>query len=172
MEWIKSKFGNKEPVFVLLILLLFGLIGGTIGSFYIARQMQDITPSIYFLILLEAVGTLTTLLFIWTTVKEGRIERKKERLRQQLQFYSPLVGRIHREDYQINWKNTLIDEIMAQNQVNTNYELFAENELANLLREFFKGKVRTADEYTEFGDSFKSIVLLDFEKLRAEYLSI
>lgn len=190
MEWIKRTFGNNDPEYILLIFLLFGFIGGTAGSYIMARQMQEVTPLVHFTILLEAVGTIATLLFIWATVigsrkerliiieqaradrQEERRERKKERLRQQLQFYAPLVGRIRREDYKIDWKNALIDEIMEQNEVNTNYELYAENDLTKLLREYFGGQVRFADDYSEFGNEFESIVLSDFEKLREDYLSL
>lgn len=194
MALLRRILGNKDPQFFLLVIILFGLIAGTWGSYRRALELNQITPHIFFTLLLEAVGTVSALLLIWTAVIQGRkdrlqaleqaradrqlqreesvIERRKERLREQLTFYTPLVGRVLRQDFKVDWKNQIIQDIITELNIITGYELYAENPLKQLFREYFDGKVKTADEFSEFGKKMRRILLEDFDILREEYLSL
>jgi hypothetical protein len=189
---------NNEPVhrfswqFILLFILLVASVGITAGSYIYILSSNELTYSLHFLVFLEAVSTASALLLIWTTINEGRIdrqamlnearadralqqdesakERRKERLREQLKFYSPIVGRVRRKDYETENKPGLISEILDSH--NGTYELYTEPKTKRLLREYYSGEIKTFDEFSKYGEDLRTVVLVEFSLLREEYLSL
>ena len=190
---------NKESVrrwdwqFILLVILLVASIGVTAGSYIYVLRSNELTNSLHFLVFLEAVSTASALLLIWTTVNEGRVdreslrnearadralqrdeyakERRKERLREQLKFYSPIVGRVRRKDYERSPYLVLFREILGP-PVNGTYELYTEPRTKRLLRRYYLEEIEGSDELLKYGEEFKTIVLEEFSELREEYLSL
>ena len=63
----------------LLGISLFFLIGLSVASYGTAVYLRELTPQLHFLVILEGVGTVTTLLFIWSTVNQVRTDRQVTR---------------------------------------------------------------------------------------------
>jgi len=178
--------------YVLLLILLFGFIGAIGASYLKAIQFQGLTPQLHFMILLQGISTITTLLFIWATVHEGRNtrqdfllesrrgreaqrdeyakERVKERLREQLEFYSPLAGLVRNENYDLSFSDYDIDGDIEN--ANLDYELHAEPGTKKKLREYYIDPPIERDARSKFLSEFRTIVLEEFADLRDAYLSL
>jgi hypothetical protein len=75
MASLRRILGKRDPEYFLLIILLFGAIGATIGSYFRAIELKQLAPQIFFTLILEAIGTSAALLLIWTAVIQGRKDR-------------------------------------------------------------------------------------------------
>jgi len=192
-NWMKKVFFKDSPRQLLFWSLAF-LIGAIVGSYVWLAGKQTISPDIHFLVMLQGVSTTTTLLFIWSTInqmrhdrevtrdeagrlrefqiQENKKERNKERLREQLLFYTPIVGLMRQRKY---IKDNLFDELdVLLEDINHKYELYAEPNTKRILRKYYieDPSGREIDAESSFLKQFRVIVLEEFGTLRDEYLSL
>jgi len=99
--------------------------------------------------------------------KEIRVKRIKEKL----DFYSPLVGRCLRFDVDEMGPADWLDEITTQNQVNGKYELYADEATKTAFRLYFSGVMRGSGEWNSMRTSIKESIISDFNRLADEYQS-
>lgn len=104
-----------------------------------------------------------TLYVIISAQKIAALDRRKERLKEQLEFYLPYINQIkaHSKNY-TNFE--LYDKTFDKKNLQTNYFLYAEKDTQELLSQYFSGEVNS-----EVFDEIVPNMERDFKNLKKEY---
>lgn len=103
------------------------------------------------------------------TIQVQQKEMKLARIKEQLEFYSPLVGRCLRFDYDSTPPTEWLNEVTQQCNTLALYQLYAEPETKEILRQYFSGEHRGSDKWYEFRESIRQAILRDYNMLTMEY---
>ena len=111
-----------------------------------------------------------------TRLNLSRIERRKDRIREQLDFYSCLMGEIKMTEITIK-RSDWIKDIIKKHNVEEFYDLMAQPELKILLNEYYaewRGKpcqpgTQNAIEWESFSERFIQAIQNDFKELHDDY---
>jgi len=106
----------------------------------------------------------------------SRIDRRKDRLREQLEFYSGLMGEIKVTEITIK-RSDWIKDIIKKHRVEEYYDLLAQPNFILLLDEYYEkwiGKqcqpgTQNAVEWESFSDRFVQAIKDDFNELHEDY---
>ena len=134
------------------------------------------------LLLIELLGGAALLFgagkWIWNNIispRDSKAEFKLDKLKDQLQFYSPLVSRVERADFKkdrTGYPKGIITEIIRQENVEKTYKIMAESELKELLDQIIGGNLKGWNTWKDIHVAFERIVLADFKKLQEKYDSL
>ncbi|MDH5743159.1 MAG: hypothetical protein OEZ52_06420 [Candidatus Aminicenantes bacterium] len=104
-----------------------------------------------------------TLYVIISTQKIAALDRRKERLKEQLEFYLPYIYQI--KSHSKNYTNfELYDKTFNKKNLQTNYFLYAKKDTIKLLSQYFSGEVNS-----EVFDEIIPNMERDFKNLKKEY---
>ncbi|HEX9915977.1 MAG TPA: hypothetical protein VGB32_13765 [Candidatus Bathyarchaeia archaeon] len=100
------------------------------------------------------------------------LDVRVNRIKEQLDFYAPLVARCHRFDYDSSNPRDWLNEITVQYHVLEKYELYADERTQDALRLYFSEINRDSESWISIRDKIKQVILDDFDSLKTDYQNL
>lgn len=106
----------------------------------------------------------------------SRIDRRKDRLREQLNFYSYLMGEIKVTEITIK-RSDWVKDVIKRHNIEELYDLMAQTEFKHILDEYYENWIgkpcqpgtQNAIDWESFSDRFIQAIKDDFTELHDDY---